>query len=615
MSAEDRTPSAAVSDARPRDGQLAVLTRTVVFAVAIALLWWARGLLIPIAMAIFLAFVLTPLVVRLQRLGLGKAPAVLIVVALAGGLFLGTLWLSARQLTSLAAELPNYSSVLRDKVRSARAALSSGTVERLQNLFQGLSQEWREAQNLPGGAKAGASASPAGPGIEEVDSGVGAWTSYLQGMAGPFLGLVGQASLASILVVFILLKREDLRDRLILLIGHTRLTVTTKAIDEAGQRISRFLLMQVTVNGAYGLALSAGLWMFGLPYALLWGFLAATLRYIPYAGPWAAALMPVTLAVAVFPGWWTSLGIVALIALLELVSNNVVEPLLYGRSVGLSPTAVLMSAAVWGFLWGPVGMVLSTPIAVCLVVLGKHVPALRVLQILLSDETALDPRWRWYQRALAQDDDEAAEIVADELRSSSPLAVIDGLLLPALAQANADLRGGLIDPRDYAGVLQAVSAASAELGDAEQAADSGSPNGRPLVMACVARDSAEAAALSLLATRLRRDKWNWETASHELLASELAARVEERRPAVIVVSSLPPGRGLHARYLCKRLAPHVGQGKLLVARWADADAPKQALLEAGAHEIATSLAEALEALARWRILIGPPEEAGASEAG
>lgn len=565
---------------------------------ALALLWWARALLAPMGMAVFLAFVLAPLVVRLQRTGLNKVVSVLTVVALTGGLLLGTLYLSARQVTSLAAELPNYSNILQEKVRSARGALSSRTMDRLQAMSESLARAWRQAE--PGAAPAAPTKEPA-PTVAEPGPD---WTGNAQSLMGVFLSFLGQAALASILVVFILLNREDLRDRLILLAGHSRITVTTKAIDEAGRRISRFLLMQAIVNTTYGMALTLGLWLFGLPYALLWGFLAATLRYIPYVGPWVGAILPVTLAVAVFPSWGASLGIVALIAVLELISNNVVEPLLYGRSVGLSPTAVLISAAVWGFLWGPVGMVLSTPIAVCLVVLGKHIPGLRVLPILLSDEAALDPRLRWYQRALAQDDDEAAEVIAEQLKGRAPGEVIDDVLLPALAQANADHRANLVEPRDYDAILRAAHETAELLAEGVTAqAEDAAPTDvevKPLILAIAVRDKAETTALTLIEPLIPADKWQWRVAPSTLLISELIAEIQESKPSVLILSSLPPGRGLHARYLCKRLAQQAGEARILVARWSDADPQKQIFVEAGAHDVAGSAADVLAALARWR---------------
>jgi hypothetical protein len=259
-----------------------------------------------------------------------------------------------------------------------------------------------------------------------------------------------------VLVIFMLLKREDLRNRLLRLVGHGRLTVTTKAVDDAGQRISRFLLMQALINGTFGLSLAVGLFLIGVEYAFLWGFLAAILRYIPYLGTWIAAILPITLSLAMFEGWLQPLLVMALFLVIELICNNVLEPRLFGRSMGVSEVALLVVAAFWAFLWGPIGLVLSNPLTVCLVVLGKYVPQLEFFDVLLGDEPALDADVSFYQRLLARDQDEATEIVLTHVQTLGPEQVYDALLVKALCHVRRDREQDQLTDFDEEFILRAT---------------------------------------------------------------------------------------------------------------------------------------------------------------
>src|SRR5262249_8294685 len=247
---------------------------------------------------------------------------------------------------------------------------------------------------------------------------------------GPVLEGLATTVLVVVLVVFVLVLREDLRNRLLRLIGNGRITDTTKALDDAAGRISRFLLTQSLINVFFGMVLTISLWLAGVPYALLWGFLAALLRFVPYMGTFFAMLLPFTYSVAVFPGWREPLLALGIYLTLELLAAYVVEPLLLGHSTGVSPLALVFAAAVWTWLWGPLGLILSTPMTTCLVVLGKYVPGLEFLDVLLGDERVLDTSVSFYQRLLARDQDEATELVEHYLESHPPEAVFDELLLP-----------------------------------------------------------------------------------------------------------------------------------------------------------------------------------------
>jgi predicted PurR-regulated permease PerM len=251
-------------------------------------------------------------------------------------------------------------------------------------------------------------------------------------MAGPLLGPFAAGGLIIVLVIFMLINREDMRNRLIALIGHGQLTATTHALEEASDRISRYLLMQLILNGAFGIAVSLGLLLIGVPYAPLWGFFAAVLRYIPYLGSWLSALLPIAMSLLVSDSWTQPILIAVLFLALELPINLFVEPWLYGRRTGVSEAALLVAVAFWAWLWGPVGLILASPLTACLVVLGKYVPALSFFNTLLGDRPVLDPPIRYYQRLLARDHDEAVEIAEEQSKNSSVEAVYDQVLVPAL---------------------------------------------------------------------------------------------------------------------------------------------------------------------------------------
>ena len=255
---------------------------------------------------------------------------------------------------------------------------------------------------------------------------------------GPIVGPVGTAGLVLAMVIFMLLERRDLRDRLIGLFGHGQLTVTTKAFDEAGTRVSRQLLMQSLVNLVYGIAAGIGLYVLDVPYPLVWAALGAALRFIPYVGPVIGAGAPILVSLAALPGWTGPLWVVGLFVVLELFTNLVLETVLYAGAAGVSQVALLVSVAFWTWLWGPLGLLMATPLTVCLVVLGKHVPGLEFVGTLMADTPALAPEYGYYQRLLARDQSEAADLIEQYIKTEAPRSVYDALLLPALNYAERD---------------------------------------------------------------------------------------------------------------------------------------------------------------------------------
>jgi predicted PurR-regulated permease PerM len=361
----------------------------VTLAVVTAALYLGREVLIPLALAVLFSFILAWPVQRLERLRLGRVPAVLLVVVLVFGGLTAVGWTVGSQLMDLAQTLPKYERNIRAK---AMALHDPG--------YDVLQQTKRMVQKLRGDLSAAPSPAPA-PGAEApprppvpvtvVEAPLTPVT-ILRTFLGPLLGPLATAGLVIVFVVFMLVQLEDLRDRMLRLLGRGRPDATAKAFDEATFRVSRYLLMQSLVNLGLGVAVGLGLFLIGVPNAVLWGLLAAVLRFVPYIGIWIASSMPILLSFAVFPDWWRPAVVAGFFAVLELAAANFVEPLLYGSETGISAIGILVAAVFWTWLWGPVGLLLSTPLTVCLVVLGRHFPQFRFLYVLLGDEPALESR-------------------------------------------------------------------------------------------------------------------------------------------------------------------------------------------------------------------------------
>ena len=368
----------------------------------IAVLYLGQEVLIPFALALLLTFVLAPPVQRLQQLHLQRLPAVLITGVLSFALISVIVWIVVTQALGLAASLPGYKDNIQTKIRAMgqNHALGlqkiTGTIQELtKEVYKLLPAKLDERKLVP---------------VEVVEPPANVF-QILSAALIPLVKPLGKAAVVIIFVIFMLLKREDLKDRLFRLIGSGHLHITMEALDEAGTRVSRYLLMQTLINGSMGIAVAVGLFLIGLPHALLWGFLCAVLRFIPYLGFLVASGLPIALSIAVFNNWIPTVLVIGLFVVLELITNNVVEPWLYGAHTGVSSFALIVAIVVWTSLWGPVGLLLSTPLTVCLVVIGKYVPQLQFLNVLLGDEPGLAPQMRLYQRLVAANREEADEIV------------------------------------------------------------------------------------------------------------------------------------------------------------------------------------------------------------
>jgi len=601
---------------------LIVQAGTFVAVVVVSCLYWAQEVFIPLALAIFLAFLLNPFVRGLERRGLGRIPSVVAACLLASLLLAGLGSLVTWQATSLLDKLPDYSVNIQRKIHSLRA-LGSGS-QRLEKLFEEMGDAWSSKTPVKQGQPPVAPpASSGGPSAVVPQPSSLPWVGQLPGYLGSAAPSVVGIALALILTIFMLVNREDLRNRFISLVGQQRMAETTKALDDTGERISRYLLMQLVVNATYGLAWGTGLLLIGVEYALLWGFLAAAVRYVPYLGPWIAGLMPITLSLAMFPGWWQPLLVIGLFLALELVSNNLMEPWLYGNSMGVSEVAQLVSAAAWAFLWGPIGLVLSAPLTVVLLVLGKHVPQLRFLDVILGAEPALTPDVAFYQRLLARDQDEATQLVLTHAKTSPLAQVYDELILPALNAVKRDRDGGDLTEADGQFVLQATRDIVSDLGELQAAAarkatalaenQGASPAlSKVRFLGCSGRDEADAQALEMLGQTLDPARWDVELLSWDMVSAEPVKLAAKRAPEVVCIGALPPGGLARARFLCRRFRSQFPAAKILVGRWGlqtTGEQNRECLREAGADQVGTTLVQTLKDLRAWL----PPLDQGAAE--
>ena len=592
---------------------IVALSGTVISVVVVGVLYWAQSIFIPVALAVFLTFLLNPLVSRLRQWGLARTPAVILAVCTTA-VALGICgWVVTAQISSLLQELPKHTETVKDKVKSLKNL--TGASSPLTRMIAEISQEidGKPRSREPGVKEPSVTGEvhvqpPPTAVIVEPQSPV--WLSRISAFLSPLMEYLGELALAIILVIFMLQNREEFRNRIIRLVGHGRIAAATKFVDEAGQRISRFLLMQAIVNGSFGLVLGLGLMAIGVRYAMLWGFLGAMLRYLPYIGPYLAAVLPVTLTMAVSPGWTSTLMVIGLFVTLELIVANGIEPWLYGQSMGVSEIAFLVSAALWAFLWGPIGLILSSPLTVCLVTLGRYVPQLEFLTVLFGDEPALDKNISFYQRLLARDQDEAEELVLAELKTEKPEHVFDCMLLPALSAAKASRVHGDITQADEEHVLAAIEEIVAAAAERSLSAkgpdrpDSSSPEDpearQPIsLFGCPARDAADLVGLEMLEATLDSDRWKLELARPVTLISEMLERVAAEQPALVLIGSIAPGGLAHTRYLCKRLHARFPELRILVGRWGEqpgAAPSAEPLREAGALSVSSTLVETRQQL-------------------
>lgn len=414
-----------------------LLVAGVGIALVVAILWAAQTLLMPLAFSMVLAVVLTPIVRGLERRRFPRPLAVVVTMATLLSLLVAGASLMVVQIGELAAETGNYAVAVREKLQALRSG--EGALERLEQSVATVSAELDD----PGPEQVEA------PAVRVVTDRLSAF-DVLRETLGPLIEPAASAVLVLVLVAFMLARREDIRDRLIRLAGSHQVTMTTRLLDDVSSGVSRFLLVQSLINTVVGVLVALGLWAIGVPYPVLWGALTVVLRFVPYVGSIVAMMLPVALAFATSVGWTSTLQTVALFVVLDLIFAYFVEPLVIGRHVGVSSLALLISAVFWTWIWGPAGLAVATPLTLCLAVAGRHVPGLELLGIILGDDRPLPSSVGYYQRLIARDPDEAAQIVQRERESLGDARVRAEILLPALAKAARDQARAEITEEDAA---------------------------------------------------------------------------------------------------------------------------------------------------------------------
>lgn len=537
-------------------------------AVVIAALYVAKAVLVPFTLAVLLSFLLSPVCGWLERRGLGRIAAVMVTAVLGFSLLGIAVWIATVQMAALAPKIPEYRQNIEAKLGSvneyAIAALSKVTRsarEMGENLAPSEpASEPRGTDEQPFSVRV--LSSPASP------------LQIFGGMFGTLLEVLGTAGIVIVLVVFFLFRREDLRDRFIHLIGKGHVTVTTQMLEDAGARVSRYLSILFLLNVAFGISISLGLYLIGVPNAILWGILAATLRFIPYIGPWIAAVMPIALSLAISTGWLATVLTISLFVVLELINNNFLEPWLYGKNTGVSAVAVMLAAIFWTWLWGPVGLLLATPLTVCVLVVGKHIPQLKFLDILLGDEPVFEPKTRVYQRLLAGDQEGAVELFEDCLENQSLAEAYDTVLIPALAMAETHSQTGELNEGKHAFILQSVEELIHDRDEgrrdpaAEQQTPEPSDDASPSsILSLPARTKADELTAYMLAQVLEGANCRVEAVSVTSMAEEMVAHVDRRKPDVVCISATPPAAVMHARHLCKHLRARFPRVHLVVGLW------------------------------------------------
>lgn len=571
----------------------------------VAALYFGREIFVPIALAVLLSFALAPLVRLLRRCNVPRIAAVTLVVAAAFLVIFGIGAIMTRQLAQLAENLPRYQITIGNKIGSLRsAANASGIVDKISSALENVRQELAKPPSssfpAPPSSTGTSSAGRQKPIPVEIQQPPLRPLELIQNVVSPIIGPLTTTGIVIIFAIFILLYRQDLRDRFIRLAGAHDLTRTTEAMDDAAQRLSRYLLTQTAINAGFGFIIGAGLWIIGIPNPVLWGIFGALMRFVPYIGAFIAAAFPAALAIAVDPGWMMLIWTVVLFVVVEPIIGQVVEPWLYGHNTGLSPVAVILAATFWTWLWGPIGLLLSTPLTVCLVVLGRHVEHLEFLEVAFGDEPALTPEENFYQRMLAGDPHEAAD-QAEQILKERPLsAFYDEVAIPGLALAQTDLKRGLLEADKLTFIRDTVQEVVDDLGDhedeapeakSELGADDALPpadtegesqvvpgsiqkqallpawrNGMPVL--CIGgRSPLDEAAATMLAQLIEKHGIGVRCEPREALATTNIFRLEPGGIQMVCLSYLDTTRPAELRYLVRRLRRKIPNAFILVGLW------------------------------------------------
>jgi predicted PurR-regulated permease PerM len=571
------------------------LNALLIGVIVVAILFFAREVLIPLALAGILSFMLAPPVRALQRLRLPRPLAVTIVVLIAFAAVFELGRVLATQVTSLAEDLPKYQATISQKIEGLRGSGGGATLERAQAVLRQLDKKIKDAQSRASQEEAAPTAPAPGRRLipVEVHEPIGGPLQTLIALISPLLGPLATTILIVVFIIFILIQREDLRDRLIRLVGTTDIPHMTAALDDAGHRLSHLFLTQLAINSGFGAAIGIGLWLIGVPSAFIWGVLAGILRFVPFVGPVLGLIFPLILAVAAGSGWSMALWTVALFAALEGVTGQVIEPVFEGRTTGLTPVAIIVAATFWAWIWGPVGLVLATPLTVILVVLGRHVEGLKFVYILLGDEPALSESQALYQRMLAHDPMEAVEHAKAFMTAHSLSQYCDDVAKPALALARQDTDRGALEGEHLAGFHKTVESLFADIAHEHRvlkrearANEEARPGSLPIVQAdqltgrwtsaapfvsIGCHDGLDEAAASVIATLAQTHGVPARVERPHVLTAAHLDNLDLSGAALICLSCLNLKTPARIHYAARRIRMKAPHAKLMLGLWTAAD--------------------------------------------
>lgn len=571
-------------------------------ALILAALYLARAVFIPLALAGLLAFVLTPAASWLERRRVGRTPAALFVifVSLAGTVALG--WMVLGQIYNLAADLPRYQENISKKISllhldaEGRLTTTKAMLTKLEKQIEGSDSaallaspaETNDTSIAPRSGAGSLSSPPVAVRIEQPQESI---TVALSRTIGSFLGPLTTMFIVVIFLVFMLLGREDLLSRGLRLAGLQRIHLTTTAIEDASQRVSRYLLMQLLVNLSYGAIAGASLWLIGIPHPLLWAVLTCILRFVPYVGILMAAAGPILLSIAISPRWSVLAWTVVMYAVLELVAANFVEPMLYGASTGMSAIAILIAAIFWTILWGFPGLLLSIPLTVCLVVLGGQMPRLNFIEVLLGEERPLPPEDRFYQRMLAGNTHAARVLIEDMMKTQSPEEIYDSVLVPVLTQVEEARHSEEMEGRSADELLQGVEELAEELNNGSRNASEPVWNLQKRVACVPARDFADEVACQL-AMQVLDDRATVQVISADASTADLLQSLESLRLDAICVIGVPPHAIRHLRMRCQQIRsrmPDVTVVACVLTKQSDLSNLRSRITTGDAHHVVNSM--------------------------
>lgn len=598
---------------REQDKNAGRLLGIVVAVTTIATLYFARVVLIPFTLAILITFVLTPVARLFERMHLGRVLSTVIVVILSFVAVAGVGWTVSQQFSQVINQLPDYRSNIRTKIESlhwSRSTALNNASDTMNEISKDLAAPPAHPDGSASSPKTSASSRQRPMQVEIVKA-----PSLPLESVESVLGLVATFGIVVVLTFFMLLRREGFRNRLISLGGQRSLHVMTQAIDEATGRVSRYLRLQLLVNIGYGALIGGCLYFIGIPGALLWGVVIGLLRFLPYIGPPLGGIMPLLLSIAIFDGWVKPLELFALFVVVELLVSNFIEPVLYGAYTGISSMAILLAAIFWTALWGPVGLVLCTPITVCIVVIGRHVPRLGFLTILLGDEPSLTPDARYYQRLLALDHEEAKRVLENCLEQDSLEKLYDSVILPALSLAERDRHQDRLDKASAQFIAsntrrivdelfaerQAQTRDSSEKKGAEGAAQSEASTDpiphvqTPNIVCLPAHDEADEIVAIMLCQLLYRAGFPAQCIPLGR-TSDMLSKASQAGPSIVCVSALPPYALSHAKSAYAHICAQIPQADVLLGIWTysrDIDRLTSRLGIAHNHTIATTLNQAV----------------------